>query len=79
MKIVPLSKAKANLSEYARICHREPVIVTVNGVPSFQMVPLNEEDDLVDRLLEFNPSFRKLLEARLREKNVSARAAKNRL
>jgi hypothetical protein len=35
MKVIPLSEAKANLSRYARLCHEEPVIVTVNGVPPF--------------------------------------------
>jgi prevent-host-death family protein len=45
MKVIPLSEAKAHLSEYGRLCHREPVIVTVHGQPAFQLVPL-EEDDL---------------------------------
>ncbi len=52
MKIIPLSEAKTNLSRYANLCHKEPVIVTINGVPSFQLVPLEEDDDLVDRLIE---------------------------
>ena len=52
MKVIPLSEAKANLSLYGRTCHDEPVIVTVNGVPSFQLVPLSEDDDLIDSLLE---------------------------
>jgi prevent-host-death family protein len=47
MKVIPLSEAKAHLSRYARLCHEEPVIVTVNGVPSFQLAPLEEEDDLI--------------------------------
>jgi prevent-host-death family protein len=79
MKVIPLSEAKAHLSAYARLCHKEPIIVTVNGVPSFQLSPLEEEDDLIDRLLEFNPRFRKLLQTRLRERSVSAKAAKRRL
>ena len=36
-------KAKARLSYYCRLCHTEPVIVTVKGVPAFQMVPLEEK------------------------------------
>jgi prevent-host-death family protein len=79
MKLIPLSEAKAHLSQYGRLCHDEPVIVTVNGVPSFQLVPLEEDDDLIDRLLEHHPSFRRKLEARLRERTVSARAALKRL
>jgi prevent-host-death family protein len=63
-KVIPLSEAKANLSQYARRCHDEPVIVTVNGVPSFQLVPLSEDDDLIDSLLEHNPAFRETLEFR---------------
>ncbi|MBV8775232.1 MAG: type II toxin-antitoxin system Phd/YefM family antitoxin [Deltaproteobacteria bacterium] len=40
MKVVPLSEAKAKLSRYGQLCHDEPVVVTVNGRPSFQLVPL---------------------------------------
>lgn len=79
MKVIPLSEAKANLSRYGRLCRDEPVIVTVNGVPSFQIVPLEEDDDLIDRLLEHHPSFRKALEARLRERSMMAREALKRL
>ena len=79
MKVIPLSEAKAHLSHYARLCHREPVIVTVNDVPVFQLAPLEEDDDLIDRLLEYNPKFRQRLEARLGERSVSAREASRRL
>ena len=76
MKVIPLSEAKANLSRYARQCHEEPIIVTVNGVPTFQLAPLDVDDDLIDRLLEYNPSFRRSLEKRLRERTVSNGAAR---
>jgi antitoxin (DNA-binding transcriptional repressor) of toxin-antitoxin stability system len=79
MKVIPLSKAKAKLSYYSRLCQREPVIVTVKGVPAFQMVPLKEDDDLIDRLLEHNPDFRNYLEKCLRGKSVSAAEALARL
>jgi prevent-host-death family protein len=79
MKLIPLSEAKAHLSQYGRFCHEEPVIVTVNGIPSFQLVPLEEDDDLIDRLLEHHPSFRKTLVARLRERSLSAKEALKRL
>ncbi len=75
MKVIPLSDAKANLSRYGRLCHDEPVIVTVNGVPSFQLVPLEEGDDLIDRLLEHNPKFRQALESRLGERSLSLKDA----
>jgi antitoxin (DNA-binding transcriptional repressor) of toxin-antitoxin stability system len=54
-------------------------VVTVNGRPSFQLVPLEEDDDLIDRLIEDHPGFGKLLERRLRERSVSADAAERRL
>jgi prevent-host-death family protein len=79
MKIIPLSEAKAHLSRYGRLCHDEPVIVTVNGAPVFQLVPLGKDDDLIDRLLEHNPAFRRLLEQRLNERTVSTKDAARRL
>ena len=79
MKVVPLSEAKAKLSRYGQLCHDEPVVVTVNGRPSFQLVPLEEEDDLIDRLIQDNPEFAKLLQRRLSERIVSVEAASRRL
>jgi hypothetical protein len=79
MKVIPLSKAKAKLSYYSRLCQREPIIVTVKGVPAFQMVPLKEDDDLIDRLLEHNPDFRDYLEKCLRSASVPAKEALDRL
>ena len=79
MKVIALSEAKARLSQYAKECHDEPIIVTVNGVPSFQLVPLEEDDDLIDRLLEYNPSFRRMLEKRLRERSVPTKDARKAL
>lgn len=79
MKVIPLSEAKAHLSKYGRLCHREPVIITVNGHPSFQLVPLEENDDMIDRLIEHNPAFRAMLQERLKEPSVSAADALRRL
>jgi prevent-host-death family protein len=79
MKIIPLSEAKAHLSRYGRLCHEEPVIVTINGAPAFQLVPLSEDDDLVDRLLEHNPAFLRSLQERLKERTVSVEEAARRL
>ena len=79
MKVIPLSEAKARLSYYSRLCHREPVIVTVKGVPAFQMAPLEEEDDLIDRLLEHNPRFRDYLETCLRSRSLPAADALRKL
>jgi len=79
MKVIPLSEAKAKLSQYASVCHDEPVIVTINGVPAFQLVPIEEDDDLIDRLLEHHPEFRKEIRKRLKERSVSVREAARRL
>jgi len=79
MKVIPLSKAKAKLSYYSRLCQREPVIVTVKGVPAFQMVPLKEDDDLIDQLLEHNPEFRTYLAKCVQSASVPADEALARL
>lgn len=79
MKVIPLSEAKAHLSRYARVCHDEPVVVTVNGTPAFQLTPLEEDDDLIDELIKHNPKFRRELAARLRERAVPAKEAARRL
>lgn len=75
MKVIPLSEAKANLRRYGHLCHDEPIVVTVNGVPSFQLVPIEDDEDLVDRLIEHNPRFRELIEKRLGERTVTVDAA----
>jgi antitoxin (DNA-binding transcriptional repressor) of toxin-antitoxin stability system len=79
MKVIPLSEAKANLSRYGHLCHDEPVVVTVNGVPAFQLVPVQGDEDIVDRLIEHNPKFRQLLEKRVGEREVSIKSALRRL
>jgi hypothetical protein len=79
MKVIPLSEANARLRYYSRLCHREPVVVTVKGVPAFQLAPFEEDDDLVDRLLEFNPKFRGYLETCLRSRSLSSEEARQRL
>jgi hypothetical protein len=79
MKVIPLSKAKANLSHYGSLCQEEPVIVTINGVPTFQLAPLQEDDDLIDRLLSQNPEFRETLDRRSQERTISSNEARRRL
>ena len=79
MKVIPLSEAKANLSRYARLCRKEPVVVTLNGKPAFHLAPIDEDDDLIDRLLERHPGFRRMLERRPREPGVTLEQAERRL
>ena len=79
MKLIPLSEANANLSRYGRLCQQEPVIVTINGVPSFRLAPLEEDDDLIDRLLAENPKFIQMLAQRSQERTVSLNKARKRL
>ncbi len=57
----------------------EPVIVAVNGVPSFQLAPSEEKDDLIDRPLKDNPKFGQILKQRSRERTVSLDQARKRL
>jgi prevent-host-death family protein len=78
MKVIPLSEAKAKLGHYGRLCQDEPIVVTVNGVPAFQLAPL-DDDDLIDRLMAYNPEFRRMLETRADEPTVSMEAALERL
>ena len=79
MKVIPLSEAKTHLSHYGRLCHNEPIVVTLNGVPLFQLVPLEENDDLIDRLLEYHPKFRQDLRQRLSEASITAEEARKRI
>jgi hypothetical protein len=68
MRVIDLNEAKANLESYAQECREAPVIVTIGGVPTFELVPIRDDDpDFIDRLLETNPAFRRLAEERKRE------------
>jgi PHD/YefM family antitoxin component YafN of YafNO toxin-antitoxin module len=79
MKIIPLSEAKAYLRRYGRQCHKEPIIVTVNGHPSFQLMPLDEGEDLMNQLVEHNREFQAMLKAGLDEPTLSVRQAMKKL
>jgi antitoxin (DNA-binding transcriptional repressor) of toxin-antitoxin stability system len=79
MKVIPLSEAKARLSYYSRLCHREAVIVTVKGVPAFQLAPLEEDDNLINELLDHNPKFQDYLEGCLKTRSLSSTEALRRL
>jgi len=68
MKVIKLEEAKVNLEQYATECQSSPVVVTVDGKPSFEMLPIRSDDsDFIDRLAEQSQAFRELLEARHQE------------
>ncbi len=71
MKVIDLNEAKTNLERYARECQTSPVVVTLDGKPAFEMLPVRSEDaDFMDRLIEENDAFRELLEQRRRESDL---------
>jgi PHD/YefM family antitoxin component YafN of YafNO toxin-antitoxin module len=75
MKVIDLAEAKRHLEVYARECESSPVVVTLDGKPAFEMIPIRSEDpDFIDRLLASNPRFRRLMEAR-RKESESGRVA----
>ena len=68
MKVIDVGEAKSHLEDYARECHSSPVVVTIDGKPSFEMLPIRCDDpDFVDRLLTTNAEFRRLMEDRRKE------------
>ena len=79
MPEVPLEEAAANLQEYGRMCHDEPVIVLCGGRPAFQLVPVNDDDDLVNDLIQNNAEFREAMLKRKSGKTMSAQEALRRL
>ncbi len=71
MKVIDLNEARTNLEQYARECQVSPVVVTVDGKPAFEMLPVRADDtDLIDRLIEENDAFRELLKHRQREADL---------
>lgn len=73
MKVIDLEEAKTNLERYARECQSSPVVVTLAGKPLFELIPVRSDDPaFLDRLLDKNPSFRKLMEERRRESDTGS-------
>src|SRR5262249_47993358 len=69
-------EAKANLEQYAVECQTSPVVVTKEGQPIFELLPIRPEDSgFLEGLLEHDPSFRDLVEqarAEVRSGRVSS-------
>lgn len=68
MTVIDLEEARTHLERYAHACQSSPVIVTVDGKPGFELLPIRSEDpDFLERLADANLAFRRLLEERRRE------------
>jgi hypothetical protein len=68
MKVIDVREAQSHLADYARECQSSPVVVTIDGKPSFEMLPIRSDDpDFINRLLATNREFRELMEHRRRE------------
>jgi hypothetical protein len=44
MKVIDLQEAKANLERYAVECQKSPVVVTQEGHPIFELLPIRPDD-----------------------------------
>lgn len=70
MKVIDQDEAKSRLGQYAQECRTSPVVVTIDGTPAFELIPIRSEDlAFLDRLLASNPAFRRLMEERRRERD----------
>lgn len=59
MKIIPLHEAAANLQKYGKMCQRDPILVTVKGLPLFKIVAYKVGEDLVvDQLIQSKTDYR---------------------
>jgi antitoxin (DNA-binding transcriptional repressor) of toxin-antitoxin stability system len=68
MTVIDLEEARTHLERYAQDCQSSPVIVTVEGKPVFELLPIRSDDpEFLERLAVANLAFRRLLEERRRE------------
>ena len=79
MPQITLTEAAAHLQEYGRLCHQEPVIVMSEGRPAFQLVPVDDDDNFMNDLIQNNAEFRELMQQRRSGKFMSAEEALRRL
>lgn len=79
MKVIPLKEAQMKLSEYGELCRKEAVFVSIDGIPRFELTPVEEDDDLVNRLITGCPEFVQLLESRKNSRLMTAQEALDRL
>jgi hypothetical protein len=63
MKVIDLQEAKANLERYAIECQTSSVVVTQDGNPIFELLPIRPDDSgFLERLIAGDPSFGDLVE-----------------
>ena len=63
MTVIDLKEAKANPERYAIECQTSPVVVTQEGQPIFELLPIRPDDSgFLEDLIERNRSFRDLVE-----------------
>ena len=68
MKVIDLKEAETHLEQYAEECQSFPVVVTIEGKPVFELLPIRPDDaGFLNRLLAADPAFRHLMEERRRE------------
>jgi hypothetical protein len=70
MKVIDLNEARSHLEQYALECQESPVVVAINGKPAFEMLPVRDDDDFIDRLIKGNEAFGQLLEESRREADL---------
>jgi prevent-host-death family protein len=63
MKVVPLGKAKNELSAYVEQAQNDPVLVTRHGKPAALLIGV-EGEEIEDLLTRADPQFWKLIAAR---------------
>ena len=57
MKLIAISKLRANLSRLIRAVKREDIIITRHGKPAGVLIGFETEDDWFDYRLEHDPRF----------------------
>jgi antitoxin (DNA-binding transcriptional repressor) of toxin-antitoxin stability system len=68
MRVIDLQEAKANLERYAQECQTSPVVVTKDGQPIFELLPVRPDDGgFLEHMFENNSAFRDLVKERRRE------------
>ena len=61
--MIDLQEAKANLERYAVECQTSPLVVTQEGHPIFELLPIRPDDaGFLERLIDDDPSFGDLVE-----------------